>query len=174
MGEPEQPAEINVRRRLADRIWLRHYLLSHANGAGGGTRSPAARWPRASRDCRPRDRQWRLHCDRPGGGRKIGHTFRKSLGLHRRQRSAARARGRRVQLYGEYMLRCDHGMRADQTAPVQGADAGRESRGQGQGDRRLGANTKHTRRPKRSPARYRSRLRRTRRQRGRGVWRVEA
>jgi hypothetical protein len=67
MGESQQPAEIHVGRRLADRIWLRHHLLSHTNGPGGGARSPAARRPHPGRNRRPRDRQWRLHRDWPSG-----------------------------------------------------------------------------------------------------------
>jgi xanthine dehydrogenase YagR molybdenum-binding subunit len=122
-GRNRKRAEIDVGGRLADRIWLRHHLLSDADGAGGGARSPAARRPHPRRDRRSRDRQWRLHRDRAGRRRKARRARRKGLGVHRRQRSAAGAGGRRLQFDGEYMFRRDDGMRADQAAPVQGTDA---------------------------------------------------
>ena len=46
-------AEIDVGWRLADRLWLRHHLLSDADGAGGRARPPAARRPHPRRDRRP-------------------------------------------------------------------------------------------------------------------------
>ncbi len=63
-------AEIDGRRRLADRLWLRHHLLSDASGAGRGAGAIPQGRPRARRDRRPRDRQRRLHRDRAGGVRE--------------------------------------------------------------------------------------------------------
>ena len=53
MGETQRPAEIDVGRRLADRLWLRHHLLSDPDGAGRGAHPAAARRPHPRRDRRP-------------------------------------------------------------------------------------------------------------------------
>ena len=93
------------------------------------------RWRRPPRACGSRDGRARVEIagHEIGNGaytvigqaaaERLGSADRKGFRLHRRQRSAAGAGGRRLQLDRQHLLGGDDGLRQDQAAPVQGADA---------------------------------------------------